>query len=71
MESNWKPNRNSCNDDWQRSLWDAAQGEGFNLGYQAGVVHALSEILDFYDEQGLDVPKGLRDAVLNLLGSDV
>lgn len=66
----WVPSRVSCQDDWQRSLWDSAQSKGFNYGYQAGVVQALSEILDFYDEKGLDVPKGLRDAVLKLLDNN-
>lgn len=54
------------NEEEQR-LWDAARSQGFNDGYQAGVVHALSEAIDFLDSKGFDIPWGMRSAILSLI----
>ena len=42
----------------------------YALGYQAGVVQALSVVRDFMDEKGFDIPHGLNDAVLSLLDGE-
>lgn len=48
----------------------AKKVDRYALGYQAGVVQALSAVRDFLDERGVDAPHGLNDAVLVLLDGE-
>lgn len=65
--SNWQPTRESCQDDWQRALWDAAENKGLVFGSSIGVVKAMGAALDFFEKNDLVVPYGLRDAILNCM----
>lgn len=42
----------------------------FASGYEAGVVHALAAMQGYMDEKGVEVPYGVRDAVLSLIDGD-
>jgi hypothetical protein len=50
-----------------RNIGGSYDDNRYALGYQAGVVQALGSVLDFYESNGLDVPRGLRDAILSLV----
>lgn len=66
----WDVTREGCLDDWQRKVWDSARRQGFADGYQAGVVHALDEAVTYIESKGLDIPRGLRDAILSLIDGE-
>lgn len=53
-----------------RNIGSSSNVDRYALGYQAGVVQALGAALDFYESQGLSVPRGFRDAVLSLLDGE-
>lgn len=39
-------------------------------GYQAGVVHALNAMIEFFEENNQNVPWGIRGAVLSIIDGD-
>jgi hypothetical protein len=53
-----------------RNIGRSTNVDRYADGYQAGVVQALGAALDFFESKGLDVPRGLRDAVLSLVDGE-
>jgi len=41
--------------------------ERYAAGYQAGVVHALIQVVEFFEARNEQVPYGISDAVLELI----